>query len=226
VPPAKERNSKVNLPATADSAELQCFCDELEVRLKISSDDLAEAEKDTEKAVGNSRRLQQQYENAQQMCTDQFLLHQQLVSELKLRLQDVDNLRKADASYIESLEADANMEHLPVPRTVDKIPFCLEYITDCASKKGAHLPSRIKLLCESVWSDSVYNGECSAYLLNKATGIIQRENPYHRAIEIAKVIDLLGSILNLSGYDTLRRGMEAETDVSNGWEGCKRPSTK
>jgi hypothetical protein len=75
-PPAKERNLKVNLPATADSAELQCFCDELEVRLKISSDDLAEAEKDTEKAVGNSRRLQQQYENAQQMCTDQFLLHQ------------------------------------------------------------------------------------------------------------------------------------------------------
>jgi hypothetical protein len=202
-PPAKEPKSKA-------TDELQCFCDELEVRLKISSDDLAEAEKETEQAVGDRRRLQQQYENAQQMCTDQLLLHQQLVSELKLRLQDVDDLRKADATYIESLEADANREHLPVPQNVTEIPFCLEYITDCASNKGAHLPSRVKLLCESVWSDSVYNGQCSTYLLDKATGVIQSENPYHRAIEIAKVIDLSGSILNLSGYDTLRRGMEAD----------------
>jgi hypothetical protein len=152
-PPAKEPKSKA-------TDELQCFCDELEVRLKISSDDLAEAEKETEQAVGDRRRLQQQYENAQQMCTDQLLLHQQLVSELKLRLQDVDDLRKADATYIESLEADANREHLPVPQNVTEIPFCLEYITDCASNKGAHLPSRLKLLCESVWPELVYNGQC------------------------------------------------------------------
>ena len=102
------------------------------------------------------------------------------------------------------------MEHLPVPQNVDEIPYCLEYISDCAFKKGSHLQWRVKLLCESVWSNSVYNGECSAYLLDKATGIIQRENPYRRAIEIAKIIDLSGSILNLSGYNTLRLGMESD----------------
>jgi hypothetical protein len=134
---------------TADSAELQCICEKLEVHLKISSNDLAEAEKEMQQAVGNNRRLQQQYENVQQMCTDQFLLHQQLVSELKLQLQDVEDLRKADASYIESLEADANIEHLPVSRTVNKIPFCFEYTTDCASSCYVSWSSRVRCTTES-----------------------------------------------------------------------------
>jgi hypothetical protein len=71
------------------------------------------------------------------------------------------------------------------------------------------LQSRVNLLCELVWSNLVCNGECSACLLDKATGIIQRENPYHRTIEIAKINNLSSSILNLSGYDTLPCGMEA-----------------
>jgi hypothetical protein len=142
-PPPKERISNLNLPVTtAHSAELQCLCNDLEVCLKINSDELAKAEKEKQEAVGSSRRLQQQYENAQQMCTDQFLLHQQLVSELRQRIEEVEDLRQTDASYIDTLEADANREPLPVPRTVDKIPFCLEYITNCASKKG--LPLAIK----------------------------------------------------------------------------------
>jgi hypothetical protein len=81
---------------------------------------------------------------------------------------------------------------------------------DCASIKGAHLQSRVKTLCENVWSEEVYNGECSTYLLDKAKGIIQRENPYHCAIKIGKVIDLSVSVLNLSGFDSLRRGMKAD----------------
>jgi hypothetical protein len=31
-------------------------------------------------------------------------------------------------------------------------------------------------------------------------------------MQIAKIIDLSGSVLNLSGYDTLHKGMEADTD--------------
>jgi hypothetical protein len=65
------------------------------------------------------------------------------------------------------------------------------------------------MLCAKVWSE-VYKGEWTTYLLDKATGIIQRENPYHCAIKTAKVIDLLGSVLNLSGYDTLCHGMEVD----------------
>jgi hypothetical protein len=64
------------------------------------------------------------------------------------------------------------------------------------------------MLCETVLSSEGYNGDCSTYLLEKAKGVIQRENPYCHAIETAEVIDLSGSVLNLSGYDTLCRGME------------------
>jgi hypothetical protein len=132
------------------------------------------------------------------------------VSELKERLIDVvassEQRGKDDALYIDLLIE----EHLPIPHSVDEVPYCLEYVVDCASKKGAHLPSRVKTLCETIWSGEVYNGECSTYLLDKAKGIIQRENPYRCAIETAKLIDLSGSVLNLSGYDTLRRGMEAD----------------
>jgi hypothetical protein len=88
-------------------------------------------------------------------------------------------------------------------------------------KKGTHLPSRVKTLCETVWSTSVYNGDCSTYLLDKAKGIIERENPFSPGIEIAKIIDLSGSVLNLSGYGTLRLGMEADEDgkikQNGGW---------
>jgi hypothetical protein len=67
----------------------------------------------------------------------------------------------------------------------------------------------------------VFGGECKTYLLDKAKGIIQRENPYRHAIETAKVIELSGSLLNLSGYNTLCRGMEADEhgkiDRMSGW---------
>jgi hypothetical protein len=39
---------------------------------------------------------------------------------------------------------------------------------------------------------------------------IQCENPYSRTLQIAKIINLSGSLLNLSGYDALRKGMEGD----------------
>jgi hypothetical protein len=108
-----------------------------------------------------------------------------------------------------------------ISKNKEEIPSCLEYIINSASKKGSHLVSKVKTSCENVWSEQVYNGACSTYLLEKAKGIIQRENPYHGAMEIAKIIDLSGSVLNLSGYATLRRGMEADgtgkIDRMGGW---------
>jgi hypothetical protein len=204
----KKRKSK--LPADSDGEELQSLCDDLQVRLKLSSDELAKTEKEKKQSVHNCTLLQHHCDEEKRKATDQFFLHEQLVSELKQRLLDVaasaEGLRKADASYIETLEAG----HLPIPQNVEEMSHCLESIVDRAAKKGTHLESRVKTLCETVWSNQVFNGECATYLLDKATGIIQRENPYRRAIEIAKVIDLSGSVLNLSGYDTLRLGMEAD----------------
>jgi hypothetical protein len=65
----------------------------------------------------------------------------------------------------------------------------------------------------------VYNGQCKNYLLDKAKGIIQREIPYRRAIEIAKIIDLSSSVLNLSECNTLCRGMgRMKMGRLNEWE--------
>jgi hypothetical protein len=182
----------------------------LEVCLQISDDDLVEAEKQHLLAESDRKREQLKHTADRKTYTDQFVRHEKLVSELKRRLLDAQSQQKAQATYVANLEHPATMDHLPVPQNVDEIPHCIEYMVDCASTKGSHLNSRVKTLCESVWSDEVYFGECSTYLLDKAKGFIQRENPYRRAIEIAKVIDLSGSVLNLSGYDTLRRGIEAD----------------
>jgi hypothetical protein len=71
---------------------MTCTC----LRLKIRSDDLVAAEKEKRRAVGNYRSLQQQYEDLQKSITDQCFLHEQLVSDLKQRLEEVEDLRKAD----------------------------------------------------------------------------------------------------------------------------------
>jgi hypothetical protein len=129
--------------------------------------------------------------------------------------------------YIDLLIA----EHLQIPQKVDELLYCFEYIIDCAANKGAHLPSRVKTLCETIWStERVYNGEWSTCLLDKAKGILQHENPNHCVIETAKVIDLSGSVLNLSGYSTLCRGREADgndkIECMGGWLMPKYPVQK
>jgi hypothetical protein len=54
---------------------------------------------------------------------------------------------------------------------------------------------------------------------------IQCENPYCRAIQIAKIIDLSGGLCNQSGYNTLRKGMEGDKDGqverNGGWLALK-----
>jgi hypothetical protein len=86
----------------------------LQVHLKITADDLAEAEKEKQKAVGDCRRLQKHYKDAQKMCTaDQLLCHYEQVgvSKLKQRLHDVvasaEHRLKADAAYIDLLIEEA-----------------------------------------------------------------------------------------------------------------------
>jgi hypothetical protein len=220
-PPPDVKNKRKPKSKTALDLELEQVCDDLKVRLRLKDEDLVEAQRERQVAESDWTRMQIKYKADHKSCTDQLVRHEELVVELKQRLQVAEAQQIADAAYLASLEADAARDHLPVPQNATEIPYCLEYMVDCASTKGAHLPSRVKTLCENVWSKEVYNGECQTYLLDKAKGIIQRENPYRRAIEIAKVIDLSGSVMNLSGYDNLRRGMEADEngkiDRMGGW---------
>jgi hypothetical protein len=217
-PRAPTKKPKVKSPF---EYELQQVCDNLKVRLQLSDEDRVEVEKQHLLAENEWKRRRVKYKADHKTVTDQIVHHEQLNSELKKTLGDLQAEHVNLTTYVSSLEAAATQDFLPLPKNNEEIPYCLEYIVDCASKKGSHLPSRVKTLCESVWSEQVYNGKCSTYLLDKAKGIIQRENPYRRAIEIANVIDLSGSVLNLSGYDNLRRGMEAEEngkiDRMGGW---------
>jgi hypothetical protein len=49
---------------------------------------------------------------------------------------------------------------------------------------------------------------------------MKSNNPYRCAIQIAKTIDLSGSLLNISGYAALQRGVEADGEKierKGGW---------
>jgi hypothetical protein len=72
---------------------------------------------------------------------------------------------------------------------------------------------------------SNFDGRCLSYLLDLTLHLIQGKHPYCRAIEIAKIIDLSGSLINLSAYYSLRKGMEGDVngkvERNGGWLASK-----
>jgi hypothetical protein len=131
------------------------------------------------------------------------------------------------ASKIESLGVklpsnldEAQTNHQPLPETLDDIKGCIERLLDCTTSKGTHLKTKVKIIRELVMLD-VYDGQCLSYLVSRMTGPVQRKNPYQRAMQIAKIIDHSGSVINLSGYDALRKGIEGDAagkiERNGGW---------
>jgi hypothetical protein len=121
------------------------------------------------------------------------------------------------------LEA-ATVTGIPIPESIDDLATSIEQIINCTTKKGTHLATKVKLICESILT-TVFDGKCLSYLVDRTFRRIQGENPYRRAIEIAKIIDLSGSLINLSGYDTLRKGVEGDAagkvERNGGWLASK-----
>jgi hypothetical protein len=103
--------------------------------------------------------------------------------------------------------ATAYVSRIPVPETLDHLAAAIERLVTCTSKSGCHLNTKVKVVCELMLS-TIFDGKCKTYLLHRAIGPVKRKNPYRSAMQIAKVIDLNGSVLNLSGYDALRKGVE------------------
>ena len=122
--------------------------------------------------------------------------HDSLTAASQKQLEDVLVERSLVASLKEELKAA-----IPVPETLDDLAKTVEQLVHCTMNKRSHLSTKVKVICESVLS-SVFEGKCHAYLTHKASGIVKRVIPYCSAIQIAKVIDLSGSLINLSGYDT------------------------
>ena len=73
-------------------------------------------------------------------------------------------------------------------------------------KKGHHKCAATVTNC--VWN--LYDGKCKPYFAEWLSEIIREKNPYRQAEEIAKVMDLMPGQLNLSGYNELRKGLEAK----------------
>jgi hypothetical protein len=118
----------------------------------------------------------------------------------------------------------AKVTNVPIPESLDGLAASIEQIVNCTSKKGTHLATKVKVICESILT-TVFDGQCLPYLMDRTFRMIQGENPYRRAIEIAKIIDLSGSLINLSAYDTLRKGIEGDAsgkvERNGGWLASK-----
>jgi hypothetical protein len=134
---------------------------------------------------------------------------------------------QAEKTIVAKLKAELEavpMTGIPPPESLDDIAACIEKIVNCTTKRGTHLETKVKIICESVLT-SVFDGRCLSYLLGRTLRPIQGKNPYRRAIEIAKIIDLSGSLINLSAYHSLRKGMEGDmngkVERNGGWLASK-----
>lgn len=145
--------------------------------------------------------IKQRAEDDVSNAINDVLLQKSLVVELKLQLEHV------------------RVTQIPIPESLDDLADTIERIVHSTSAKGTHLATKVKVVCESVLT-SVFDGKCLPYLLSKTQGPIKRKNPYRRAMQVAKIIDLSGSLLNLSGYNALRQGIEADggkIERNGGW---------
>jgi hypothetical protein len=76
----------------------------------------------------------------------------------------------------------------------------IEHIVNCTAKKGTHLSTKVRIIFETVL-EQCFDGACRAYLMDRMRHPIQCENPYCHAIQNATIIDLSGSLINLSEGD-------------------------
>ena len=123
----------------------------------------------------------------------------------------IENILVADQLCLLQVAQAGKVNHIPVPASLDDIRYSLEQIVNCTTKKGTHLQTKVRVICDAVLEE-VFEGQCKTYLMKKTEGLVQRKNPYRRAMKIARILDLSGSVLNLSGYDALRKGIEGDVD--------------
>jgi hypothetical protein len=103
----------------------------------------------------------------------------------------------------------ANVATIPVSKTLDNLARSIEQLVNCTMSKCSHLNAKVKVICELLLPP-VFEGKCCTYLVHKASSLVNKENYYPSAMQIAKVIDRSGSLLNISGYVALWKGVEAD----------------
>jgi hypothetical protein len=62
---------------------------------------------------------------------------------------------------------------------MDDLAASIEQLVSCSMRKGSHLQTKVRIICDMMLT-MLFDGKCQTYLLHKAKGLVQRENPYHR----------------------------------------------
>jgi hypothetical protein len=184
------------------------------------------------------KEILRQFEESERQVTYLRRLMTRKVDALTLELQvqkqevlianlKIDQVETASASSTGALEdlliektlvadlrrelAEAQVNCFPIPESLEDIKYSIEQLVNCTTNKGTHLKTKVRVICEAVLND-VFDGKCLPYLMKKTERLAQSKNPYRCAMNIARILDLSGSVLNLGGYDALRKGMEGDVD--------------
>jgi hypothetical protein len=218
----------------ASSAELKRLAKDVTRQLDQSEKEVAYLRRLLKQKVASLRVIGDQYR--QSKATAVTLVEDKMSVEVELQEQASSALTRetsllddlvVEKTLVASLKmevATAYVSYLPLPESLDHLAASVEQLVTCTTKKGSHLNTKVRIICDMMLT-TLFDGKCRTYLLHKAKGLVQRENPYRRAMIIAKVIDLGGSVLNLSGYDQLRKGVEGDAQGSivrkGGWLASK-----
>jgi hypothetical protein len=84
----------------------------------------------------------------------------------------------------------------------------LVYFTT-VGRKGSHLAMKVKVICELLLT-TIFDGKHCSYLLHASP--VKRKNPYCSAMQIARAVASSGSILHLSDYNALGKGVKGGED--------------
>jgi hypothetical protein len=192
--------------------------------LKGTNDEISALNEDIDRQLRASKR---QVERLKNLLTKKVREYELLLLGEQTQKQTLLADMIAEKAQVASLQMDLqsmNLARIPAPESLDDIAATIEQIVNCTAKKGTHLSTKVRIICESVL-EQCFDGACRAYLMDRTRRPIQCENPYRRAIQIAKIIDLSGSLLNLSGYNALRLGMEGDdegkVERNGGWLASK-----
>jgi hypothetical protein len=103
------------------------------------------------------------------------------------------------------------------PSQFDDLAASIEQNINCMTKKGTHLATKVKIICESVLT-FIFDG-FGRFVQSRGGG------EHLSTCYWAKIINLSGNLINLSGYNALCKGVEGDAngkvERNGGWLASK-----
>jgi hypothetical protein len=175
---------------------------------------------DTELERMKRRRLLDAFEDHTRMAVLsalelQDLEHKREIEQLKLSHQELANEQynmglSGGSKLTEELHRKQNAAptlQIPLPPKLSSASIATVLEEACkAIDPNKRSKSRTNVVSEAVWN--IFNGACQEQFIEWSREKIRLSNPYCQPQEIAKVMDMDPGALNLTGYNSLRQGME------------------